>query len=222
MAAAANCASSIVRSGVRRGLRLVFSDQGPGIADIARAMSDGYHPGGGLGLGLGGAKRLCNEFDIRSAPGEGTTVAMSVGNSVILPDRGPERDWRSAPCRRGFARESGAGEADAGRVALVATEMASNLLKHAGGGEIAMQRIADGEGDCIELVAFDSGPGIADTARAMEDGFSRRGQPRHRVGRHSPAGRSVSPSGRHRGSAPLFSRASPWRARPPRAVPCSA
>ncbi len=76
-----------------------------------------------------------------------------------------------------LARESGAGEADAGRVALVATEMASNLLKHAGGGEIAMQRIADGEGDCIELVAFDSGPGIADTARAMEDGFSRAGSP---------------------------------------------
>lgn len=65
-----------VRSGVHRGLRLVFTDQGPGIPDIARAMSDGYTSGGGLGLGLGGAKRLCNEFDIRSAPGEGTTVAM--------------------------------------------------------------------------------------------------------------------------------------------------
>jgi serine/threonine-protein kinase RsbT len=65
-----------VHSGAHRGLRLVFTDKGPGIADIARAMSDGYTSCGGLGLGLGGAKRLCNEFDIRSAPGEGTTVAM--------------------------------------------------------------------------------------------------------------------------------------------------
>jgi serine/threonine-protein kinase RsbT len=65
-----------VRSGAHRGLRLVFTDQGPGIPDVARAMSDGYTSGGGLGLGLGGAKRLCNEFDVRSAPGEGTTISM--------------------------------------------------------------------------------------------------------------------------------------------------
>ena len=65
-----------VRAGAHRGLRLVFTDQGPGIPDIARAMSDGYTSGSGLGLGLGGAKRLCNEFDIRSAPGEGTTISM--------------------------------------------------------------------------------------------------------------------------------------------------
>jgi serine/threonine-protein kinase RsbT len=65
-----------VRERAHRGLRLVFTDQGPGISDIARAMSDGYTSGGGLGLGLGGAKRLCNEFDIRSAPGEGTTISM--------------------------------------------------------------------------------------------------------------------------------------------------
>ena len=65
-----------VRSGAHRGLRLVFTDKGPGIPDIAQAMSDGYTSGGGLGLGLGGAKRLCNEFEIRSAPGEGTTIAM--------------------------------------------------------------------------------------------------------------------------------------------------
>ena len=65
-----------VRSGVHRGLRLVFTDKGPGIPDVAQAMSDGYTSGGGLGLGLGGAKRLCNEFDVRSAPGEGTTIAM--------------------------------------------------------------------------------------------------------------------------------------------------
>jgi serine/threonine-protein kinase RsbT len=66
----------IVRSGTRRGLRLVFCDRGPGIADLGQALKDGYTTGSGLGLGLGGAKRLCNEFDVQSAPGQGTTVTL--------------------------------------------------------------------------------------------------------------------------------------------------
>lgn len=61
----------------RRGLRLVFVDEGPGIADLSRALSDGFTTGSGLGLGLGGAKRLCDEFDIQSAPGVGTTVTIT-------------------------------------------------------------------------------------------------------------------------------------------------
>ena len=65
-----------LRDGIRRGLRLTFTDQGPGIADIPRAMTDGYTSGGGLGLGLSGAKRLSNEFDIQSAPGKGTRVML--------------------------------------------------------------------------------------------------------------------------------------------------
>lgn len=60
----------------RRGLRLVFEDRGPGIEDIARAMTDGFTTGGGLGLGLGGAKRLVNEFHLDSRPGEGTRVTL--------------------------------------------------------------------------------------------------------------------------------------------------
>jgi serine/threonine-protein kinase RsbT len=60
----------------RRGLRLTFSDQGPGIADPEQAMKDGFTTGGGLGLGLGGAKRLVNEFAIDSRPGQGTTVTI--------------------------------------------------------------------------------------------------------------------------------------------------
>lgn len=65
-----------VQAGLRRGLRLVFSDQGPGIADVAQALTDGFSTGTGLGLGLGGAKRLSNEFDVRSAPGAGTIVTL--------------------------------------------------------------------------------------------------------------------------------------------------
>ena len=66
-----------LRAGMRRGLRLVFADQGPGIPDIAQALSDGFTSGNGLGLGLGGAKRLSSEFDIQSAPGQGTIVTMT-------------------------------------------------------------------------------------------------------------------------------------------------
>ena len=60
----------------RRGIRLTFTDRGPGISDLALAMRDGYTSGKGLGLGLGGAKRLVNEFDIVSTPGQGTTVRI--------------------------------------------------------------------------------------------------------------------------------------------------
>src|SRR5579864_5946768 len=65
-----------VRLGARRGVRLIFSDQGPGIADLKLALTDGYTTGSGLGLGLSGAKRLSNEFDIKSAPGAGTVVTL--------------------------------------------------------------------------------------------------------------------------------------------------
>jgi serine/threonine-protein kinase RsbT len=59
------------------GLRLTFSDRGPGIADPERALSDGYTSGGGLGLGLGGARRLVHEFSLDSTPGVGTTVTVT-------------------------------------------------------------------------------------------------------------------------------------------------
>jgi serine/threonine-protein kinase RsbT len=61
----------------RRGVRIVFEDQGPGIADIEQAMRDGFTSGSGLGLGLGGAKRLSNEFKIESAPGSGTKIIIA-------------------------------------------------------------------------------------------------------------------------------------------------
>jgi serine/threonine-protein kinase RsbT len=60
----------------RRGLRLVFEDNGPGIPDIDLAVKDGFSTGTGLGLGLGGARRLSNEFNIQSRPGEGTRVTI--------------------------------------------------------------------------------------------------------------------------------------------------
>ena len=67
---------SIHLDGERSGLMVVARDQGPGIADVARAMQDGFSTSGGLGLGLPGARRLMDEFDIVSGPGTGTTVTM--------------------------------------------------------------------------------------------------------------------------------------------------
>jgi serine/threonine-protein kinase RsbT len=65
---------AILRNGVRRGIRLRFIDQGPGIADVALALRDGYTSGSGMGLGLGGSKRLMNEFEIDTKPGGGTAI----------------------------------------------------------------------------------------------------------------------------------------------------
>ena len=66
----------VLNNGGRRGLKVTFEDKGPGIADIELAMKDGYTSGAGLGLGLSGAKRLSNEFEIDSRPGEGTRVTI--------------------------------------------------------------------------------------------------------------------------------------------------
>lgn len=63
--------------GFRKGVRLTFTDQGPGISDLGLAMKDGYTTGTGLGLGLSGAKRLSNEFHIESKPGHGTKVMIA-------------------------------------------------------------------------------------------------------------------------------------------------
>lgn len=62
----------------RRGLRLTFEDHGPGIADVERAMADGYTTVGGLGLGLGGTKRLVDDFDLASSVGMGTRVTVTL------------------------------------------------------------------------------------------------------------------------------------------------
>ena len=63
--------------GPRAGVRLTFTDHGPGIADLELAHTDGYTSGHGLGLGLGGSRRLVNEFAIESSPGEGTVVTVA-------------------------------------------------------------------------------------------------------------------------------------------------
>ncbi|WP_030454727.1 anti-sigma regulatory factor [Herbidospora cretacea] len=65
-----------VTKGLRKGVKAVFHDKGPGIADVAQALTDGFTSGSGMGLGLGGARRLVDEFVIETAPGDGTTVTV--------------------------------------------------------------------------------------------------------------------------------------------------
>jgi serine/threonine-protein kinase RsbT len=67
----------VLAEGVRKGLRLHFVDEGPGIPDLAQAMTDGWTSGTGMGLGLSGAKRLVNEFEIDSRVGHGTRVTIA-------------------------------------------------------------------------------------------------------------------------------------------------
>jgi serine/threonine-protein kinase RsbT len=69
--------AGIARDGARVGVWATFTDQGPGIADLDQALTEGYTTGQGLGLGFGGARRLVQDFEVRTAPGEGTTVRVT-------------------------------------------------------------------------------------------------------------------------------------------------
>jgi serine/threonine-protein kinase RsbT len=69
--------AELLQEGTRRGVRLTFEDAGPGIPDIDLALTDGYTSGKGLGLGLSGARRLCNEFSIDSVVGRGTRITLA-------------------------------------------------------------------------------------------------------------------------------------------------
>ena len=71
------CTIELLQADKRRGVRLTFEDQGPGIPDIELALKDGYTTGGGLGLGLSGARRLSNEFELHSIVGKGTRISIA-------------------------------------------------------------------------------------------------------------------------------------------------
>lgn len=67
----------VLNNETRRGIKLIFSDEGPGIADLEKALTDGFTTGNGMGLGLSGARRLANDFEIESVPGQGTKVTIT-------------------------------------------------------------------------------------------------------------------------------------------------
>ena len=72
-----------LEDGSRKGLRLIFADEGPGIPDVDQALRDGFTTGNGMGLGLGGARRLSNQFEIDSRPGKGTRVTIVRWKGVV-------------------------------------------------------------------------------------------------------------------------------------------
>jgi anti-sigma regulatory factor (Ser/Thr protein kinase) len=103
---------------------------------------------------------------------------MTVVNSV----RGPSQVAETRRAAASIARRKGLGKDIEARVALVATELATNLSKHADGGVIAVNEFADADGSGIELLALDMGPGMADVARCLIDGFSTVGSPGNGLG----------------------------------------
>lgn len=94
---------------------------------------------------------------------------------LVIGDRSGVGDARRIAMEA--AREAGLGESDAGRVALIVTEAATNLVRHAGGGEMIFAGVSGERGAGLEIVALDRGPGIPDVARALRDGYSTGGSP---------------------------------------------
>src|ERR1700752_4532740 len=103
---------------------------------------------------------------------------MTIINSVRDPSEVPEARRRGA----GPARRKGLAPDVEARIALVTTELATNLLKHAAEGIVAINEFTDADGSGIELLALDKGPGMADVARCLVDGFSTAGSPGNGLG----------------------------------------
>ena len=166
-------ASSVSRNGVRnRRSPDVFEDHGPGIPDIELALKDGYTTGGGLGLGLGGAKRLSNEFYDRVAAGRGTRVTIArwklSGTGIASVSRASQVAEARRATRAHRVELRVQRSRSAGTVAIAVTEVATNLVKHAGGGEIVVAVNARAHGlRGIELVALDRGPRHAEHRREL-------------------------------------------------------
>ncbi len=166
----------------RIGVWAQFEDSGPGIADVEQAMGEGFTTGNGLGLGLAGARRLVDEFHIhdrarRGHDDPGGPVALSAPIRLTVDEA-----TQVAPVRRAaetMAANLGLDPTRRGQSAIVATELATNLVRHGGGGEIVVRGSADGG---LEIVAWDRGPGIADLASSIRDGVSGAGGPGNGLG----------------------------------------
>lgn len=168
----------VVRDGMRAGIRLEFVDQGPGIADIAQALTDGWTSGTGMGLGLSGSRRLVDAFEIDSAPRArhaGGDHQMGVGfigqATRVIPVEEATRVGQVRREARALAACAGFGELDAGRVTLAATEVATNVLRHGGGGRVLLSLVQGRTGPGVEVCAIDRGPGFS-LERCLPDGYT--------------------------------------------------
>ena len=171
----------------RAGIKLHFADEGPGIADVNLALTDGWSSGTGLGLGLSGSRRLVDEFELTSEPapgpassslsGHGETDAdlPGAGGSALAPGRGSERRRRLPRRRHGAGRPPGvpgrpqrpigAGGDGGGVQPAQARQPGVDAAAHHPGRETPG----------IEMVTIDGGPGLRDAGAAMRDGHSTSG-----------------------------------------------
>ena len=177
-----------VANGHRKGVRATFHDDGPGIPDVTVALADGWSSGTGLGLGLGGAKRLVDQFDLDTEVGRGTddhrrqvgpmTAAgcLPVTEDVAwvrIEDGTAHGQARRAAA--GLAARLGFGEVRAAEIGLAVTELETNLAKHATEGVLVVRAVRAVTEAAVEVVAIDRGPGMADVDLSRRDGESTTG-----------------------------------------------
>ena len=162
------------------GIELTFEDHGPGISDLEQVMQEGYSTSKGLGLGLPGSRRLMDDIEIRSQVGEGTTVVVKNGGGVKVAS--------SPACRLKVSHLSDASEArrmlkdmagilgfaakEIGDLAIVVTELVTNIVIHARDGELILTPLEEEGRLGIRIQSQDNGPGIADPDRVVTDGYS--------------------------------------------------
>ena len=204
-----------------------FEDQGPGIADIELALKDGYTTGGGLGLGLGGAQRLVNEFAIESQPGRARASRSRDGNDRCrrrAPARASRSSTRAESARRGRRRAAAAGRRGLRRGTRPAGWRSSSPRRPPtssstrSGGELLVRAARAGRRRLgVEVLALDAGPGMADCRASLRDGYSTAGTPGHRPRRHAPGSptRSTSTRGRAQGTVAAPRRLAERQRRPP-------
>ena len=187
----------VLRDGARRGLRLTFEDQGPGIPDIEQALKDGYTTGSGLGWASAAPSGCRTSSRSTPGPAQGTTRdahPLEVRHARRSVSADAEPRWpRRAGRRAGHARRRSAStRTTAGQV---------RPRRHRAGdqsGEARRRRsaascgpIADATGGGLEMLGLDKGPGMADVGRCLADGYSTAGSPGTGLGAVAPPGRRL-------------------------------
>ncbi|KAI9433766.1 hypothetical protein F5148DRAFT_1295370 [Russula earlei] len=148
--------------GEDNGIRLVFEDKGPGINDIPPGHERWLFYGKSLGIGLPGTKRLVNEFDIKTEDRSYFAILKKEIHALAIAGNFQERKI--------------------GEIDIVVAETVSNLVKHAGGGQLLVKLIEEEGIQGIELISIDNGPGITDVSRMVADGISTKNTLGHGLG----------------------------------------
>jgi serine/threonine-protein kinase RsbT len=173
-----------IADGDRRGVRIEFKDQGPGISDVDRALRGGYSSAKSMGLGLSGSRRLVDTFSIETEVGKGTRIVIEKWTRYALPVKaalvsgwlGPEEGLKVTDSAslgavemrsREVASEVGLAPAEADALVRIATGLGLQQLSHGRYGEIIVRRCARGPLAGVEIMAADRGAGLLDPGEAF-------------------------------------------------------